>query len=284
MPVTVPPRRHLIEANGGSSIRGYPARPRPAARRRSANVGQASTARLACSSSPWADRPFGDQRVAPVIEGDRLREQLRAQSVRLAGDRVDLERDLLLLMRPPASGPGDRGPASGRAGPDRSCTAAPAGGRGNPTRRQRSRSRPAAPCRRDGGRRRGRTPASTSDSPSSGRPGHWRRPRFAKGRRLSRRGRSSRDRTGRRTRRQDTRTIRAVSETPQAPSRRPMMTPGPRLPPALRRAATPRRMPSASAALNQVPPYPPTRIACGVSFQPPAAWASLPRVMPPATS
>ena len=57
----------------------------------SAARGQASAARLACSSSSGSIRAPIDHRVSPGVQRGPLREPLPAQPVRVAGDRVDTQ-------------------------------------------------------------------------------------------------------------------------------------------------------------------------------------------------
>ena len=57
----------------------------------SASVGQAATARRACVEQLVGDVGVVDDRIAPVVELDALGQQLGAQAVRLAGDRVDAQ-------------------------------------------------------------------------------------------------------------------------------------------------------------------------------------------------
>ena len=71
-------------ASGGQSRR-----PRRASRTR-ARVGQAATARRACATSSGGPAAV-DDRIAPVVEADPLGQQLGAEPVAVAGDRVEAQ-------------------------------------------------------------------------------------------------------------------------------------------------------------------------------------------------
>ena len=84
----------------------------------SASFGHASAARRAWASSSVGDRAAVDDRVAPVVELDPLGEQLGAQPVAVAGDRVDAQVPLHAAALARARGSGSvGGAAQARHGP-----------------------------------------------------------------------------------------------------------------------------------------------------------------------
>ena len=113
-------------------------------------MGQAAAARRASETSSRCDRLAVDDRIAPVVEADVLGQQLGAEPVAVAGDRVDAER----------SGAGHA--ATRRAagsGIDGACTAVHAPARWwaiSAAKALQRAGEEARTRRRDGGRRRGR--------------------------------------------------------------------------------------------------------------------------------